>query len=138
MSGPAFIGDSPMSLKLVVAVSLLAAVPIVAYAQKNDPAAEASGPTVADAQKFVQTVSSDPAKLKAYCDMGKLKEQIEKAEQKMDVQALETLGAKADSLSEQLGPDYVKMMAGLDEADPNSDEGKRFAVAFEPLDKQCK
>ena len=94
--------------------------------------------TVADAQKLIQTISSDPAKLKVYCDMGKLQEQVEQAQQKKDSKALEALNAKAESLVQQMGPEYVKMMEGLDEVDPNSDEGKRFAAVFDPLDKHCK
>src|SRR5271170_6350942 len=125
-----------MNLKLVMAVSLFAAVPTIAYAQKDSSAAEASKPTVADAQKLVQTISSNPAKLKVYCDMGKLQEQMEQADQKKE--ALEALSAKADSLVQQIGPEYLKMMEGLDEIDPNSDEGNQFAAVFGTLDKQCK
>ena len=127
-----------MNLKLVMAVSLSAAVPTIAYAQKDSPVAEASKPTVEDAQKLVQTISSNPAKLKVYCDMGKLQEQMEQADQKKDNKALEALSAKADSLVQQIGPEYVKMMEGLDEIDPNSDEAKQFAAVFGALDKQCK
>ena len=127
-----------MNLKLVIAVSLFAAFPVIAYAQKNDPDADAPRPTVADAQKLVQTIGSDPAKLKVYCEMGKLQEQMEQADQKKDNKALEALAAKADSLLQQVGPEYKNMMEGLDEVDPNSDEGKRFAAVFALLDKQCK
>ena len=110
-----------MYLQLVIAVSLFAAVPTIAYAQKDSPDAETSKPTVAEAHKLVQTISSNPAKLKVYCDMGKLQEQMEQAEQKKDNKALEALSAKADSLLQQIGPKYLKMMEGLDEVDPNSD-----------------
>ena len=79
-----------------------------------------------------------PAKLKVYCDMGKLQEQMEQANQKKDNKAIEALNAKADSLAQQIGPEYVKMMEGLDEVDPVSDEGKQFAAVFGSLDKQCK
>ena len=127
-----------MNPKLVMAVSLFAAVPTIAYAQKDSPAGESSKPTIADAQKLVQTISSNPAKLKVYCDMGKLQEQMEQADQKKDNKALEALSAKADSLVQQIGPEYLKMMEGLDETDPNSDEGKQFAAVFGALDKQCK
>jgi len=127
-----------MNPKLVMAVSLFAAVPTIAYAQKDSPAGESSKPTIADAQKLVQTISSNPAKLKVYCDMGKLQEQMEQADQKKDNKALEALSAKADSLVQQIGPEYVKMMEGLDEIEPNSDEAKQFAAVFGALDKQCK
>ena len=47
-------------------------------------------------------IGSDKAKLKAYCDIGKLQEQMESAEQKNDTKALDALGAKADSLADKL------------------------------------
>jgi hypothetical protein len=127
-----------MNLKLVLAVSLFAAVPMIAYAQNNDSAEKAPKPTMADAQKLAQMISSDKAKLKAYCDMGKLQEQMEQADQKKDDKALEALSAKLDSLTQQIGPEYVKVMEGLEEIDPDSAEGKRFDAVFDSLTKQCK
>jgi len=127
-----------MNLKLVMAVSLFAAVPMIAYAQNNDSAEKAPKPTMADAQKLAQMISSDKAKLKAYCDMGKLQEQMEQADQKKDDKALEALSAKVDSLTQQIGPEYVKVMEGLEEIDPDSAEGKRFDAVFDSLTKQCK
>ena len=127
-----------MNLKLVMAVSLFAAVPMIAYAQNNDSAEKAPKPTLADAQKLAQMISSDKAKLKAYCDMGKLQEQMEQADQKKDDKALEALSAKLDSLTQQIGPEYVKVMEGLEEIDPDFAEGKRFDAVFDFLTKQCK
>ncbi len=127
-----------MNLKLVMAVSLFAAVPMIAYAQNNDSAEKAPKPTMADAQKLAQMISSDKVKLKAYCDMGKLQEQMEQADQKKDDKALEALSAKLDSLTQQIGPEYVKVMEGLEEIDPDSAEGKRFDAVFDSLTKQCK
>ena len=127
-----------MNLKLVLAVSLFAAVPMIAYAQNNDSAEKAPKPTPADAQKLAQMISSDKAKLKAYCDMGKLQEQMEQADQKKDDKALEALSAKLDSLTQQIGPEYVKVMEGLEEIHPDSAEGKRFDAVFDSLTKQCK
>ena len=95
-------------------------------------------PTIADAQKLVQMIGSDKAKLKAYCDIGKLQEQMEGAYQKNDTKALDALGAKADSLAEQIGPEYAKLVEGLEEVDPNSAEGQQFTAVFDTLHKQCK
>ena len=61
-----------MNLKLVAAISLFAAIPMVAFAQKDGDANKAPKPTVADVQKLVQMISADKAKLKAYCEIGKL------------------------------------------------------------------
>jgi hypothetical protein len=125
-----------MSLKLVLTVSLFVTMPMVAQAQKDAPA-NAPKPTVAEAQKLVQTISGDKAKLQAYCDLGKLQDQMEKVNEK-DTKTIQALAAKADSLSQQIGPDYTKLMDGLDQVDPDSPEGKKFDAVFEPLVKQCK
>ena len=54
--------------------------------------------------------------------MGKVMEQIDRAGQGRDTNALKTLGAKANGLAQQLGPDYVRIMDGLNHVDPNSAE----------------
>jgi hypothetical protein len=127
-----------MNLKLLMAVPLFAAMPALAFAQSDAPANKAPKPTIADAQKLVQTVSGDKAKLQAYCEMGKLQEQMEKAEQKNDTKTLDALGAKSDSLAQQIGPEYAKVMDGLEDVDPNSAEGKQYTAVFANLIKQCK
>jgi hypothetical protein len=118
-----------MPLKFLMAAALLVAVPIVAFAQ--------SKPTIEDAQKLVEKISSDKGKLKAYCEIGKLHEQLDNAEDKGDAQEFEALVAKLDSLEQQMGPDYIKVTDGLGDVDPNSAEGQKFSAAFEPLRKQC-
>jgi hypothetical protein len=125
-----------MNLKLVVAVSLFAAIPIVAQAQQKGPAAPK--PSTADVQKVVQSIGADPAKVKIYCDIGKLQDQMDEAEQKKDSKTAADLGAEAGSLEKQLGPDYERVMTGLEPVDPNSAEGKRYGALFQPLFKQCK
>ena len=69
-----------MKLKLFVAMSLFAAIPIVAQAQQKGPAAPK--PSTADVQKLVKSIGADPAKVKIYCDVGKLQDQMDQAEQK--------------------------------------------------------
>src|SRR5262249_21116227 len=71
-----------MRLKLFTAVTIFAIAPIVALAQKDDPARQASKPALEDAQKVVQAIGNDKNKFKAYCDLVKLQEQMEKAEEK--------------------------------------------------------
>ena len=63
---------------------------------------------------------------------------MEQAEQKKDTKTVAALGAKADNLGKQLGPDYEKVMAGLEQIDPSSAEGKRYTAFFQPLFKQCR
>jgi hypothetical protein len=52
--------------------------------------------------------------------MGKLPDQMEKAEEKNDTKAIEALGAKLDGLEQPMDPDYARIMDGLEEVDPNS------------------
>jgi hypothetical protein len=124
-----------MRLKLVMAVTIFAAAPIAAFAQKDDPPPK---PTVDDAQKVVQAISSDKDKLQAYCELGKLQEQMEEAESKKDTKTIDELIAKADSLEKQVGPDYSRILDGLDELDPKSAEGQKYAAVFDTLQEKCK
>jgi hypothetical protein len=84
-------------------------------------------------KNLVQTISSDKAKLKVYCEISKLQEEMEKAEEKNDTRALEALGTKVDSLEQQIGPDYIRVIDGLGEVDPNSMEGQKFTAILNPL-----
>ena len=127
-----------MTLKLILAVTLTAAAPTVAFAQKDDPVDQAPKPTVEEAQKLVQTISSDKTQLQVYCEIGKLQKQMEKAQEENDTKALDALFAKLDSLEQQVGPEYARMMDGLGEIDPSSAEGQKFTAIFDPLHKQCK
>jgi uncharacterized iron-regulated protein len=127
-----------MRLKLFTAVTIFATAPIVAFAQKDDPARQASKPTLEDAQKVVQAIGNDKNKLQAYCDLGKLQEQMEKAEEKNDSKAIDALIAKADTLEQQVGPEYEGIVEGLDRVDPNSAEGQKFTAVFNTLQEKCK
>ena len=69
----------PMDLKYFMAVMIFATAPILAFAQSDDTTNHAPKPTMEDVQKLVQAISSDKAKLQAYCDMDKLQDQMEKA-----------------------------------------------------------
>jgi len=126
-----------MNLKLVVAVCVLAATPAFGQADKGGPP-PAPKPTQADFQRLVQTISGDKTKIQTYCDLAKLNEQMEQVEEKKDTRTLLALGKKADELAQKLGPDYLKLMEGLEQVDENSSEAKDFAAALESLDKQCK
>jgi hypothetical protein len=127
-----------MILKLFVAVTLSITVPVIAFAQKASPTKTAPKPTIAQVRKLVQMISSNKAKLKAYCDANQLEQQIEEAERQKDSQALEALNAKADALERQISSEYTKVMDGLEEVDPNSAEGKQLATVINTLMKQCK
>jgi hypothetical protein len=56
-----------MRLKLVAAISALAAIPALAHAQQGRPQPKVPKPTKAEAQNVVQIVTSDKVKMQAYC-----------------------------------------------------------------------
>jgi len=127
-----------MRLKLFVAVTIMVTTSIAAFAQKDQPDNLAPKPNIEEAQKLIQAITSDKTKLQAYCEIGQLQGQIDKAEEKNDSKALYALFAKLDSLEQQVGSDYTRIMGGLGEVDPSSAEGQKFTAVFEPLHKQCK
>ena len=121
-----------MKLKVVAAIAALAAIPSLAHAQSSVPK-----PTKADAQNVVQIVTSDKVKTQAYCDLTKLYDQAEAAQQQTDTKTLEALSKQADALLHKLGPEYSKLMEGLEQVDLKSSEAKEFVSILSELDKSC-
>ena len=125
-----------MKLKLVAAISALTAISALAHAQQG-PQPNIPKPTKADAQNVVQIVTSDKTKTQAYCDLTKLYDQIEAAAQKNDSKTIQALGRQANALLDKLGPEYSRLMDGLDQVAPNSSEAKEFMTILSELDKSC-
>jgi hypothetical protein len=125
-----------MKLKLVAAISAVA-IPALAHAQQSGPQPNVPKPTKADAQIVVQIVTSDKAKTQAYCDLNNLYTQVEAGQQKNDFDTVEALTKQADALIDKLGPEYSKMVEGLEEVDLTSSEGKEIMSILSGLDKLC-
>jgi hypothetical protein len=126
-----------MNVKLFAAVCSLTAMPAFGQAPMDRPS-NAPKPTKADVQKVAQSISADKTKMQTYCDLVKLNQQMAKLDEKKDAKTLQSLGQKADGLTQKLGPDYLKLMDGLEQVDVNSSDGKEFAATFDALGKQCK
>jgi hypothetical protein len=124
-----------MKLKLVAAISALA-IPALAHAQQGGPQ-PSPRPTKADARHVVQIVTGDDVKTQAYCDLTKLEGQVKAAAEKNDTKTLEVLSKQADALINKLGPEYYKLMDGLEKVDPKSSEAKEFISILSELDKSC-
>ena len=122
-----------MKLKLVAAISALA-IPALGHAQQGGPQPK---PTMADAQNVVQIITGDKMKMQAYCDLNKLEGEVKAADQKNDTKTLEALSKQADALVDKLGPEYFKLMDGLEQVDPKSNEAKEFMSILSELDKRC-
>ena len=122
-----------MNLKLVAAIYALA-IPALAHAQQGGPQPK---PTKADAQNVVQIITSDKVKTQAYCDLTKLEGQVKAVQQTTDPKTVEMLTKQAEALIDKLGPEYFKLMDGLEQVDPKSDEAKEFMSILSELDKSC-
>jgi hypothetical protein len=127
-----------MNLKLIVAIFAIAALPICAQAQmKNDAPKAAPKVTKADADRVIKLVSADKAKTQTYCEIAKIGEQIEQADQKKDTKKVDELAKKADEMGAKIGPEYIALIDGLQELDPNSKDSQEIGAMLEGLDKLC-
>ena len=93
--------------------------------------------TKADAQKVHNIISGDKAKTQTYCDIAKLDGQIDEAEEKKDTKRADELYQKKDELAKKLGPEYVDLMDGLQDINPNSQVGQEIGPMFTALDRLC-
>jgi hypothetical protein len=125
-----------MKPKLVAAISALA-IPALAHAQQSGPQPKVTKPTKADAQNVVQIITSDKVKTQAYCDLTKLERQVKAIQPNTDTKTVETLTKQAEALIGKLGPEYFKLMDGLEEVDPKSSEAGEFMSILSELDKGC-
>jgi hypothetical protein len=120
-----------MNRKFMVAILLVAAVPTFAQVQK---------PWVSkgDAQKVVTIITGDKAKTQTYCEIQNLGEQMERAYEKRDIKLVDELLQKIDALEKTLGPEYVALMDGLQDIDPEKDKlGAEIMSVFGTLDRLC-
>lgn len=122
-----------MDVKLITAILVTAAMASAALAQ---------GPSTeklkADAQEVVKIISSDGAKVQAYCETIKLGDQMDQAEQNNDSDKAEGLSKKIDELNQKLGPEYLKLVQDLEGIDSNSRDGREIGQTLDALDKLCK
>ena len=122
-----------MNLKLIVAILATAAVPVCAQAQPPG----AAKVTKADAEKVLEIISGDKAKTQTYCDIAKLDDQIDEADEKKDTKRADELYQKKNELTTKLGPEYVALMDGLQDVNPNSQNGQEIGSVLGELDKLC-
>jgi hypothetical protein len=91
----------------------------------------------ASAQRVVAMISADKAKTQKYCEVAALGEQIDEASKKKDEKKVDELSQKADEMSAQLGPEFVALMNGLQDLDPNSKDGQEIETILDGLDNLC-
>jgi hypothetical protein len=121
-----------MNRLLIVAIPLISAAPAYAQAQQPDAAK-----LKADAQKVVGIIRGDKAKTEAYCQINELAEQIGESQQNKDSKKVEALSRQVMELEIKLGPDYLTLVNGLRDVDPNSPQAKEIDSILAPLDNSC-
>jgi hypothetical protein len=114
-----------MNCKPLVAICVVATLPSLALAEK---------PSKAEVVKVVQTIMADKAKVKIYCDQAKL---VQQALDEEDAKKRQEVDEQIEATNRKLGPEYVKVMDGMQEIDPDSAEGTDLYSAWDPLDKMC-
>jgi DNA repair ATPase RecN len=124
-----------MNLKLIVAVLAIAAMPVCAQAQQQAQQSS-TAKLKADAQNVVKIISGDKAKTQTYCQLADLSDQLDETTEEEKV---EEMSQKITVLVETLGPEYVALVRGLQDADidPNSRDGQEISSILIVLDKLC-
>jgi hypothetical protein len=126
--------DSPVSVKIFVAILLIAAVPAYAQAQSRSTPKGVQGWRAEGCDNY----QGDKAKIKPYCEIQDLGEQMERAYEKRNLKLVDELLQKIDALEETLGPEYVALMVELQDIDPEKDKlGAEIMSVFEALDGLC-
>ncbi|MGA8698865.1 MAG: hypothetical protein WB689_34545 [Xanthobacteraceae bacterium] len=121
-----------MNRLLVVAILIISRAPLYALGEQPNIAK-----LKADAQKVVSIISGDKAKTQTYCQINNLGEQIGEANEEQDNKKAEALSQKVIELEKNLGPEYVALVNGLKDVDPNSPEGAEISSILETLDDSC-
>lgn len=121
-----------MNRTLFVVILVVAAIP--EYAQAQQPSA---AKLKADAQNVVRIISGDEVKTQTYCEIAEVSDQADEAAEQQDTTKADELSQKMNQLAGKLGPDYVALIGGLQDIDPDSQDGQEISSILEGLDKLC-
>jgi hypothetical protein len=125
------LGDPVPTTAMMVAILAISAMP--AYAQGQQP------DTVklkADAQNAFNIISSDKLKVRRFCELADLGNQLDQADRAHDTKKLEEVSQKMNELERKLS-EYTALVAGLMDVDPNSQEGQEIGSIILKLDQFC-
>jgi len=124
--------STAMNRLLIAGIVIISTAPLYAQRQLQNVAK-----LKADAQKVVSIISGDKAKTEAYCQINELAEQIGESQQIKDSEKAASLSRQVMELEIKLGPDYLTLVSGLRDIDPNSPQGKEIDLILAPLDNSC-
>ena len=118
-----------MVTELIVAILMIAAMPVFAQAQKPSAAIV----THADVRKVLEVIKGDKAKTQTYCDMVTLGHELAAADEKK----ADDLNQRMGELEKKLGPEYAALMDGFRDIDLGSEVGQEMSSMFAALDELC-
>jgi len=116
----------------IIAILIIGTLPL--YAQGQQPNAAR---LKADAQNVVSIISGDEAKTETYCQVVDLGEQLGRADQEQDSKKSELLSQKIIELEKKLGPEFIALVDGLRDLEPNSRDSQEIGSILEGLDDSC-
>jgi ribosomal protein S5 len=125
-----------MYLKTLTAIAMFSITTVAALAQ-DEPNNGAPKPTLADVQHLAGVIAGDKSKIRAYCELGGIHDQLRQALDSQNTKAIDAIIAKVDALEQQLGPEYDKVIEGLELIDLSSAEGQEIAEVFKALQEKC-
>jgi len=101
------LSDLIPTIATVVAILACSVVPVYAQSQQPDTAK-----LKAEAQNALKIISSDKLKVRIFCEMADLGDQLEEADRVHDTKEAQDVSQKMDELEDKL-PEYTALMAGL-------------------------
>jgi hypothetical protein len=121
-----------MTSKIACIFAILGTLAASAQAQESVPK-----PTKADAAKVVKIIGNDKTKVATYCKLADLGDEIKKAHSAGDNSKVQQLSKQADDLGRTLGPEFIRLNAGLEDVDLRSKDGQELSAELDKLDKLC-
>ncbi len=121
-----------LSWVLIIASLLIPTAPLYAQRQQEDGAK-----LKARAKRMISSISSDKAKIGAYCELTDVGGRLVEAAEEKDEKKAEALMAKVDELEQVIGSEYQSLFDALYQADQNSKDVQDIFSMFDRLDESC-
>ena len=125
-----------MYCKTLISVAILVAA-ILGAGAEGEPADQPPKPTLTDVRHLADEIAGDKSKLESYCSLGKLHDEMQQAVENNDLHAIDALTERINTLEQTLGPEYDRVIDGLDQIDLNTAEGQHLADVFKSLQDKC-
>jgi hypothetical protein len=125
------LGDLVRTTATVTAILAISVMPVYAQSQQPDIVK-----LKADAQNAFNMISGDKLKLRTFCEMANLGDQLDQAERVHDTKKAFEVSQKMDELEEKL-PEYTALVDGLKDVDPNSEDAQEVGSIILKLDEFC-